>query len=547
MMQKAQNYLRLIKKVAINYFVSSKSSFYEKEYINRLKRYKIEWSSKNKNIVLTQIVEDYGMGIKLAVASNFIALKTSSNIGLYSVATKLEDIIFKNNYVWDHIYSEVYYSRLDRIFLSFGGKLVHRNVYRYNGQEKINELFIKIKNELKYKEEVLKIEVDGILMGDLIYDTYLRFNHKSTLDVNDLFLEKIIFETLNIYFNCKKIFSKYHIKALVNSYTTYIHHGIIVRLCLKRNIPVYTVGSNNSLVHKVIKDFPSHQNNHFHFHVLFENLNNKNGRLNKAASLFEKRFTGKLDPAIGYMRESAFTNNHNRDLDRFDWPNTVVLLAHCFFDSPHIYRGLLFPDFYEWITYTLDVLSKQKDINILVKPHPNGIKGNEHVFEELKYKYLNRNITFIDKKTSNNQLFQLKPKAIITGYGTAASEFAYHDIPVLSIYDNPFTSYNFVNVANSIEEYNEMLDNIRFIKIKQNKEEILEYYYMQYVFFMDGRENNYLKFNKYKGQTYSDGFLSDYLPLMNEAYFKMIEEGIRDGFKLTEWENNNVNEAQLIL
>ena len=28
----------------------------------------------------------------------------------------------------------------------------------------------------------------------------------------------------------------------------------------------------------------------------------------------------------------------------------------CFFDSPHIYNDLVFPDFYEWITFTLDVL-----------------------------------------------------------------------------------------------------------------------------------------------------------------------------------------------
>lgn len=540
MITRIKKYTKQLKKIKFNYVITSKNNESEKNFISKLIRYKIKWNAANKNVVLTQIVQDYSTCIKQAAATNYLALKNKSNIGLYSVATQLEDTIFENKFLWDKLYSEIFYKRLDRIFLSFGGKVIFRNVYQHKNKKRINEQFAQIKNKIKKKEDILNIEINGLKVGDLVYDTYLRFAHKPTIDLNDPFLDKVIFQSLHICNNLEQLFLKYNVTALVNTYTTYIHHGLIVRLCLKRNIPVYTVGAFKSIVHKAVIDFPTHQNNHQYYSGLFKKLDNKEKRLCIAKKSFESRFKGEIDTAIGYMKASSFSKYYNQELENFNGNNTVVILAHCFFDSPHIYRDLLFPDFYEWMTFTLDVLSKDPTINVLVKEHPNGIEGNELVFEELKGKYQGSNITFIHKKTSNSQLFQMRPKAIITAYGTAAAEFAYHQIPVISIYDNPFTSYNFINVSYSINQYRKALTNLDDIKPGQNKKEVIESYYMQNMFFLKGRDSNYLSFNKYRGETFSDSFLNDYMPLMNEAYFEMLDESIQDGFGLCEWEQNSI-------
>ncbi|MDP1803011.1 MAG: hypothetical protein Q8L81_16740 [Bacteroidota bacterium] len=373
-------------------------------------------------------------------------------------------------------------------------------------------------------------------MGDLIYDTYLRYADKPELDLQDPYFKILVTQTCNIFYVSKQKIEEYNIVSLVSSYTTYIYHGIAVRICLQKNIPVYTVGAFFSLVHKVLKEYPSHANDHFLFNKLFQKLDNKKEIIETHKKIFEKRFEGEIDSATTYMKQSAFSADTNKELVNIDWPNTVVVLAHCFFDSPHIYRDLLFPDFYDWMNFTLDELSKQKDLTILVKQHPNGLPANDPLFEVLKKKYAGTQVLFIDKKTSQMQIINSRPKAIVTAYGTAAAEFSYQGFPVLTIYDNPFTAYDFTHLANSISEYKTLLQNVKNLPSKQNREQIIEYYYMQYFFFLKGREIDYLMCAKYKGQTFSDTFLQDYLPQMTPAYFEMLDAAIKDGFVMTEWE-----------
>ena len=508
----------------------------EKTFIEKLSRYKVGWQEDNKRVVLTQILEDHAVCIKLAATCHHLAIQSGSNVGLYSVHTKLEDKTYRGNGLWDRIGVENYYRPLSTLFLSFAGKVMYRNVYDHRDQEKVRRVHREIRSKIFTKEDILKVNINGILVGDLLYDTFLRYGKTCTADVKSPFLDNIIIESLNIFFNCEEIVSAYTITALVNTYSTYIHHGIMLRICLDRKIPVYTVGSANSLVHRVLKHYPSHSNNHFDFPSLFKNIEGKEAVLAQSKSKLENRFLGKIDDATSFMKQSSYSSYRNEEIVKYDWPKTVVVLAHCFFDSPHIYRDLIFPDFYEWMTYTLDTLSKQKDLVVLVKPHPNGIEGNDQVFVELQAKYRGQNVTFIDKRTSNIQLIESRPKAMITAYGTAGYEFAYHGIPVICIYDNPFTAYHFTSTANSIDEYGQLLRTIDNIKIDERKDEILEYYYMQHMFFMKGRDSNYMKISKYKGATYSEDFLADFLPIMNDPYFEMLDLSIKEGLELADWE-----------
>ncbi|MEO8414427.1 MAG: hypothetical protein ABI472_12245 [Ginsengibacter sp.] len=514
-----------------NYF-SAKLNSYEKEFKNKLSRYKIKWNNANKNIVLTQVIADYEMCIKFALATNHLAKKHNANIGLYPVLTVLDFGIDRNKSFRVRSDFENMYRRMEKVFMAFGGRIIYRNTDAFKDKDFIETESKKIKDRLNSKEDIINIHIEGMQIGDLVYDTYLRMNHKCTVDLQDIYLTKLITEVLHVYYNCKAVMAKYNIVALVNSYTTYIHHGIIVRLLLKNNIPVYTVGGHNSIVHKVIKEYPSHQNNHFEYPSLFQQVTNKEGELQKAKASFESRFTGKIDTAIGYMKESSFSHYHNFELDKYEASNTVVVLAHCFFDSPHIYRGLVFPDFYEWINFTLTTLSRQPHIHVLVKPHPNGIVGNDEIFAELEKKYAQTNIIFIDKKTSNLQLIEKKPRALVTAYGTAAAEFAYHHIPVLAIYDNPFTGYDFITTANTSSEYENHLNNIMQLKVEIKKEEILEYYYMQSHYFLDGINPDYLNCKDYVGKTHTDDFLINYLPNMSDAFFERADKIIKLGFNI---------------
>ena len=151
------------------------------------------------------------------------------------------------------------------------------------------------------------------------------------------------------------------------------------------------------------------------------------------------------------------------------------------------------------------------------------------------------NAYFGEKDYQQLQIIHSKPKAIITAYGTAAAEFSYKDFPVITIYDNPFTAYDFTHLAKSISDYKVLLANVKNLPSKQNKKQIIEYYYMQNFFFLQGRTSDFLKFDKYKGQVFSDEFLIDYLPNITPSYFEILDSAIIDGLKLIEWEMNISN------
>jgi hypothetical protein len=486
-------------------------------------------------VILAQSISDYEATIKIAAVANKLAKQNNANIGIYSAEYFKKPKIFIGKY----LSSTKFKSNLDKIGLSFAGKILYRNNDLHNNQAEVDSVVLKIMEGLKTKKDVLAIEIENIKIGDLVYDTYLRYANKPQVDLKDPYLRTLIEQSVNIFFVCKSKIKLHHVIALVTSYCTYIYHGIAVRLCLANKIPVYSIGAYYSLVHKVLDVYPSHANNHFLFHKLFKQLPNGEELLKTHKSLFEKRFDGIIDSATAYMKESAFSGEVNEELNGINWNKTVVILAHCFFDSPHIYRDLLFADFYEWMIFTLDELVKQKDLTIIVKQHPNGLPDNEKIFEQLKSIPAYNKVKFINKRTSQLQIINSRPKAIITAYGTAAAEFAYQGFPVITIYDNPFTAFDFTHNANSIEEYKEMLSKVMTLSAKQHQQEIIEYYYMQYFFFLKGYPSDYLDCAKHKGETSAESFLEDHVPKMDKAYFEKLDDLTQKGFECMAWEEKN--------
>ena len=65
---------------------------------------------------------------------------------------------------------------------------------------------------LKSKKDILKHSFNGILCGDLIYDSYLRFNKKPTLNIFDLTLILFIYECYYQIIYFEKLCENYKIE-----------------------------------------------------------------------------------------------------------------------------------------------------------------------------------------------------------------------------------------------------------------------------------------------------------------------------------------------
>ena len=93
-----------------------------------------------------------------------------------------------------------------------------------------NKLFKKINS----KSDLIKLRYKDIVIGDLVYDTYLRFNRVATVDINDKKLKLIIRNAINIYESCNLFLKENKIDIYFSKQASYIHYGIMLRLCFEK-------------------------------------------------------------------------------------------------------------------------------------------------------------------------------------------------------------------------------------------------------------------------------------------------------------------------
>jgi hypothetical protein len=259
--------------------------------------------------------------------------------------------------------------------------------------------------------------------------------------------------------------------------------------------------------------------------VNFSELTSKENKLRKAKEMLAFRLSGGVDSGTSYMKSSAYSEAHS-DMPTGDESKAdVIIMLHDFFDSPHIYQWMLFPDFYEWINFVLNNINYDK-YNVYVKPHPNGMIGNEVVVDHLKAKY--KQAKFIDKSTSNKVIMGYGFDYGLTVYGTVAHELAYNGVNVITCGSNPSSGYKFVHEVKSIDEYSMLLQNLESIELDINKNEIYEFFYMHYLY--EREQGIYLPDLLCD---YDDGFdrenvdstiLVDYIQKYHSGRFKGYEE-----------------------
>ena len=307
-------------------------------------------------------------------------------------------------------------------------------------------------NDLKNSQSISSYYIGDILMGDLIIDTYLRFKPSPVFQVNDLMVWHIIWQSLRDLKRSNDYFKKNKPIAYFSSYSTYIQHGIPVRVAKKNGVRVCTFGSLNVFGKELVGDDHYHTPDVSSYKLIFEQFEDKEGRLGEAKNMLENRLTGSIDFATAYMKKSAYSNSKSEI--KLDVKDKVVIFLHDFYDSPHVYPNLIFNDFWEWIIFTIDSLLQSK-IPFVVKPHPNQINFSDQAVFKLIDLY--PGLKIIGHEVTNVQLANCGMLSGITVYGTVAHELAYLGIPSIACAKHPHHTFDFCNTASSLEEYGKLL------------------------------------------------------------------------------------------
>jgi hypothetical protein len=345
-------------------------------------------------------------------------------------------------------------------------------------------IFFAIKNIKKYqkikKSDILNLKIDGILIGDLIYDTYIRYRCVPTLDYSDFFLKYIIFKSLIVFYNIEDFLkNNKNIKSYFSSYASYINHGLVIRVLLKHGVDVYILPKeyHQNFCEKLTikKKYGSFKNYNDLYKKLKKNKNKK--RIIKIAEKnLKSRFDGKFDKGLSYMKKNFY-----KPSVKDDFPFKGVMFLHDYYDAPKEAGLKIFNDFYDWTEFSINII-QNNNLDIALKPHPNSkpesIEFNEYLIK--KYPKIN----FIDKDFNNNIIFNSKNfKTGISAFGSVLYELIYFNKSPLYLGNNLIEPLKIIETPNTKNEYKQLLINYDKIRInEQHKKDMLGlyYYYLNY-------------------------------------------------------------------
>jgi hypothetical protein len=444
-------------------------------------------SGKSEINILIQMPEDYFYIIKFYLF--YVALRQrfdAVNVEMIQVS----DYLFRKGKVSFVMNSFLYDLKWNRLFKKlFNGKIV----FNFNLKSSIvSESVIKESKEvfsaLRSKEDVLKIKCQNYKIGCMIYDYYLRVENVSTVDIHSPVLLEIIINAIRSVNELEEkiIVSKYD--YFLTSYLTYTPHGIPAMVAMRKKVRIFSFGVLDRFCFEVFPELFSHVKNFTRYKNYKDKLTNN--ELKIAEEKINERFNGIIDSSTSYMRNSSYSFSNCEF--RFDSSKPIVVIfLHCFFDSPHIYRDMLFPDFYEWLKFTLLTLSNNPNVNFYLKKHPNALEGNDTIINKLIEEFPKAQI--IPADFNNLQIAkQMKPIVTLTVYGTVAHEMGYLGIPVVCAGDNPHIDFLFQRTPKSISEYRTILEHIHQTFYPEEdykdvmRQEVLRFYYLHNLYpFLD--------------------------------------------------------------
>jgi len=332
----------------------------------------------------------------------------------------------------------------------------------------------RICRSLRGVEALERLDIGGVECGDLIIDSYLRFRPSPRVRLGDAFLVYLVWQAHRDVRRARRYFGSVRPALFLTSYTTYIQHGIAARVALQEGVRVISFGNLQQLGKLLAVDDSFHTRNPIRYRRDFKRLEQQHELLQEAQRQLEQRLSGGVDSATSYMAVSAYAQTRT---DVPDVRDAVVVFLHDFYDSPHVYADLVFPDFWEWVCFTVETL-QNAGIRFFLKPHPNQVALSDAVIGDLQQRY--PDLDLIPSSITNRQLVDAGMACAVTVYGTIAHEMAYLGVPSIGCARHPHIAFDFCRTAKDRDGYAALLQESTRLPFDASgmRRQALEFYVM---------------------------------------------------------------------
>jgi hypothetical protein len=403
--------------------------------------------------------------IWISYLANCLAKKHNSSICAYEgytlISSPLNQNLFKKI---KYILAKSFFGKYYKIFKSFGVNKFIRPEISKDIEKKSNKEFKKIK-KIKSKKKILDFKINKVLLGDLIYDTYLKNNNVCTIHLNDERFWEFFHDCIKLYFFWSRYFNNNPIKSLIIVHPTYLY-GMLMRIATSKKIPVYRatynqityISKNNYHMGKDFINFPK----------IFKSFEEQKKK--KFLNLARE----KLEHILNYKKIIKFKQKSNKI--------SIMIAMHNFYDSPHVFGNMLFSDFFEWLNYLVK-LSVKTDYEWYLKTHPDNNEEDIKIVSKILNE--NNNIKILSAEDDYIKVLKKGINFVLTCYGSVGYEYSYLGCTVINACkENPHSKYKFNLNPKSINQYKKIIMNISKYKIKPNKKKILELFFLRKIYFI---------------------------------------------------------------
>ena len=319
------------------------------------------------------------------------------------------------------------------------------------------------------------VVIDGVPVTDLVIDSYLRFRPAPRFDAADPFVLTLLRQAHRDVRRARAYFARQRPAAYLTSYATYIEHGIAVRVALDAGVRVFSFGSLSQFGKELTAADTLHTPDTTHYRSTFERLADRPAALRQAAAQLEFRLSGGIDPAMSYMRAAAYGQSVEAAPEALR--GATVIFLHDFYDSPHVYHDLVFDDFWQWVTFTIETL-REAGVPFFIKPHPNQIALSGEALQTLRDAY--PALRLLSPRLTNTQLVEAGIACGVTMYGSVAHELAYYGVPTIACARHPHHAFDFCRTARSREAYRDLLRTPDVLPVPKDEmqRQALAFFYM---------------------------------------------------------------------
>lgn len=382
--------------------------------------------------------------------------------------------------------------------------------------------------------DIEDLYVNGVWIGDLVYDTFLMTYRKPTIDLASPMFRKFMLESMELFVFWEDYLTRNDVRGINVSHCVY-NLAMPLRLAVHRDIAVFQ--TNVTHLYRMNRKDLFAYNDFFHFPKRFAALPEdvREAGLKLAEARIQRRFAGEVGVDMAYSTKSAYGAARHDTLLRESPRKKILIATHCFFDSPHSYGKNTFPDFYEWLEF-LGEMSERTDYDWYMKTHPDFLPGTKEIIDGFIERY--PKFTLLPSNASHMQIIEEGIDLTLTSYGTIAFEYAALEVPVINAsMNNPHIAYDFNIHARDVEHYRELLENLDKLEFSINKRSVYEYYFMRYLYntedlFFENYEKAIEEIGGYDAQftpAIYEKWLSEWTPRRHEEIVKALHDFVRSG------------------